>query len=143
MTNEENAVLRYERDQARAEVELQVRRIARMAYSNGVLEGRCRDVEAALAQVKAVMNEWEERSGEYRHAAITAVQEALGCYRATRSDGSAKPWCAGHAYEPWTDRGCTVAVAAADAAAVPWTLTELLMARIAAAASGGPSPRVR
>jgi len=56
---------------------------------------------------------------------VADVQEVLGCVRESWPEGSSDAWCSEHWVEDgtpqgksveWTDRGCPVAVAAADAA---------------------------
>ena len=56
-------------------------------------------------------------------AAIAAVQEALGCW-AFNVVGANLGQCRVH-FGRWTERGCPVAVAAADAAA-PWIAAQAL-----------------
>ena len=58
--------------------------------------------------------------------AVTALMTSWGCRRSTAhgtGDRPQEPWCTRHAYEEWTERGCPVAVAAADVA-VAAALTE-------------------
>ena len=63
-------------------------------------------------------------------AAITAVQEALGCRREVWPRDTSPAWCDTHWEEGddagslWTERGCPVAAAAADAAMAPLEIRE-------------------
>lgn len=64
-------------------------------------------------------------------AAVSAVQDALGCKRHqfsvdTHGPGFSRCLKDSHGARPWTERGCPVAVAAADAAA-PWIVMDTLM----------------